>query len=78
MHTSSDPALDFEALNALTFGDLCHAIETGRIDAKRRGAAFEFRHREALLWSRRERALRRIFAPLAVKLSLDLDVGGCF
>jgi hypothetical protein len=78
MDTSSDPALDLEALNSLTFGDLCYAIETGRIDAKRRGATFEFRHREALLWSRRERALRRIFAPLAANLKLDLDIGACF
>lgn len=78
MNPSSDPALDYEALNALTFGDLCYAIETGRVDAERRGASFELRHREALIWSRRERALRRIFAPLAVNLRLDLDIGGCF
>jgi hypothetical protein len=77
MESSSDPAVD-QAADPLTFGDLCYAIEQGRVGAERRGASFELRQRDALLWARREIAFRTLLAPLADRLTLDLfDVGGC-
>ena len=72
MDTSPDPAMEGQTPEALTFGDLCYAIEKGRVDFERRGSNFELRLHEIRRWGRREVAFRTLLAPLSACLSLDL------
>lgn len=72
MDTSPDPAMETQTLDPLTFGDLCYAIEKGRLDYERHGSDFELRLHEIRRWGRREVAFRALLAPLADCLSLDL------
>lgn len=72
MKWSPDPARQPEALDPLTFGDLCYAIEKRRVPAEQRGASFELRVREIHRWGRRETAFRALLAPLTDCLSMDL------
>jgi hypothetical protein len=75
MDTSPDPAMEMQALDPLTFGDLCYAIEKGRISYDHCGSCFELRMHEIRRWGRRELAFRAMLAPLSASLSIDL--GGC-
>ncbi len=75
METSPDPAMETSALDPLTIGDLCYAIEKGRIEVERSGACFELRLQEIRRWGRQEIAFRALLEPLSDCLSLDL--GGC-
>ena len=72
MDTSPDPAVDMPALDRVTFGDLCYAIEKGRLEVARRGPSFVVSVYEARRWGRREIAFRALLAPLSACLSLDL------
>jgi hypothetical protein len=72
MDLSPDPAVEAEATDPLTFGDLCYAIEKGRLDVERRGSSFEVSVYEARRWGRREIAFRHLLAPLSSCLSFDL------
>lgn len=75
MDTSPDPAYEMQIPDPLTFGDLCYAIEKGRVCAERCGSSFELRVHDIRRWGRREVAFRALLAPLSASLSLDL--GGC-
>lgn len=72
MDTSPDPAIEMQTLDPLTFGDLCYAIERGRICYERSGSSFELRVHDVRRWGRSEVAFRAMMAPLASSLSLDL------
>lgn len=72
MDTSPNPAMETQTLDPLTFGDLCYAIEKGRISSERHGSSFELRLQEIRRWGRREVAFRALLAPLSDCLSLDL------
>ena len=72
MDLSPDPAVDVQQLDPLTFGDLCYAIEKGRLEVERRGRSFEVSVYEARRWGRREIAFRALLTPLSDCLSLDL------
>ena len=75
METSPDPALESQALDALTFGDLCYAIEKGRVGGvERHGSILELPLHEIRRWGRREIAFRALLAPLSD--CLRFDVGG--
>jgi hypothetical protein len=56
----------------VTFGDLCYAIEMGRVSIERRGASYELRLYDVRKWQRQEESLRIMLAPLADSLALDL------
>jgi hypothetical protein len=56
----------------VTFGDLCYAIEMGRVSTERRGASYELRLYDVRKWQRQEESLRIMLAPLADSLALDL------
>jgi hypothetical protein len=58
--------------DTLTFGDLCYAIEKGRLDVERHGSSFEVSVYEARRWGRQEVAFRALLAPLSGCLSFDL------
>ncbi len=75
METSPDPAMETSTLDSLTFGDLCFAIEKGRVEVERSGVCFELRLQEIRRWGRQEVAFRTLLAPLSDCLSIDL--GGC-
>ncbi len=72
MDYSPDPATNNAAPDAVTLGDLCFAIEKGRVSTDRRGAHYEMRLFEVRRWLRQEESLRIMLAPLASALSLDL------
>ncbi len=72
MDTSPDPAMDTQTPDMLTFGDLCYAIEKGRLDVERRGSSFELRLQEVRRWGRREVAFRALLEPLSDCLSFDI------
>ncbi len=72
MDTSPNPAMETRTPDPLTFGDLCYAIEKGRVSYERRGSSFELRLQEIRRWGRREVAFRALLAPLSECLSLDL------
>lgn len=75
MHMSPEPVSHTAAPDPLTVGDLCYAIEKGRIDVERHGASFELRVHDLRRWGRREAAFRTLLWPLTTYLSFDL--GGC-
>lgn len=56
----------------VTFGDLCFAIEKGRVSTERHGGDYELRLYDVRKWQRREESLRLLLAPLADSLALDL------
>lgn len=72
MDLSPDPAVDTQSPDPLTFGDLCYAIEKGRLGVERRGSSYEVSVYKARRWGRREIAFRHLLAPLSACLSLDL------
>lgn len=55
-----------------TFGDLCYAIEKGRVSTERHGGDYELRLHDVRKWQRQEESLRLLLAPLADCLALDL------
>lgn len=56
----------------VTFGDLCYAIEKGRVSTERHGGDYEIRLYDVRKWQRQEESLRILLAPLADSLALDL------
>lgn len=56
----------------VTFGDLCYAIERGRVSTERHGGDYELRLYDVRKWQRQEESLRLLLAPLANCLALDL------
>ena len=72
MDYSPDPAMNDMAADAVTFGDLCYAIEKGRVSTERRGSNYELRLYDVRKWQRQEESLRIMLAPLADSLALDL------
>ncbi len=76
MEYSPDPATtDMELVpppDGVTFGDLCYAIEMGRVSTERCGASYELRLQDVRRWRRQEESLRVMLAPLADSLALDL------
>jgi hypothetical protein len=72
MDLSPDPAVEMQQPDPLTFGDLCYAIEKGRLEVERHGSSFEVSVYEARRWGRREIAFRALLAPLSACLSGDL------
>ncbi|HET9109790.1 MAG TPA: hypothetical protein VFN78_03085 [Ktedonobacterales bacterium] len=72
MDYSLDPATSDTAVDSVTFGDLCYAIEKGRVSTERRGASYELRLHDVRRWRRQEESLRIMLAPLADSLALDL------
>lgn len=56
----------------VTFGDLCFAIEKGRVSTERHGGDYELRLYDVRKWQRQEESLRLLLAPLADSLALDL------
>lgn len=72
MNLSPDPATQAQEQDSLTFGDLCYAIEKGRLEVERHGSSYEVSVYEARRWSRRETAFRALLAPLSACLSGDL------
>ncbi len=75
MDYSPDPATTDMAevtTEAVTFGDLCYAIEKGRVSTERRGSSYELRISDVRKWQRQEESLRIMLAPLADSLALDL------
>lgn len=65
MDTSPNPAMENQTPDSVTFGDLCYAIEKGRIDVERHGSNFELRLLEIRRWGRREVAFRALLEPLS-------------
>ncbi|MGH2501031.1 MAG: hypothetical protein ACRDID_00800 [Ktedonobacterales bacterium] len=72
MDYSLDPATTEVVADALTLGDLCFAIEKGRVSTDRQGAHYEMRLYDVRRWLRQEESLRIMLAPLADALALDL------
>lgn len=72
MDYSPDPAANDVVVDAVTFGDLCFAIEKGRVSTDRQGAHYEMRIHDVRKWLRQEESLRIMLAPLADSLALDL------
>ncbi|HZC07964.1 MAG TPA: hypothetical protein VE338_20170 [Ktedonobacterales bacterium] len=75
MDYSPDPAttdMTDVAAELVTFGDLCYAIEKGRVSTERRGSSYELRLQDVRKWRRQEESLRVMLAPLADSLALDL------
>lgn len=72
MDTSPDPAMTTQTPDPITFGDLCYAIEKGRIGAERHGSSFELCLYDIRRWGRREIAFRSLLAPLSACLSFDI------
>lgn len=72
MDYSPDPAMNDTATDPVTFGDLCYAIEKGRVSTERRGSSYELRLYDVRRWRRQEESLRIMLAPLADSLALDL------
>lgn len=72
MDLSPDPAVENQSPDPLTFGDLCYAIEKGRLDVERRGPSYEVSVYEARRWGRREVAFRHLLAPLSACLNFEL------
>ncbi len=75
MDYSPDPAtsdMAEAASEAVTFGDLCYAIEKGRVSTERCGSSYELRISDVRKWQRQEESLRIMLAPLADSLALDL------
>ena len=72
MEYSPDPATTEMTSELVTLGDLCYAIEKGRVSTERRGASYEMRLYDVRKWQRQEESLRIMLAPLADSLSLDL------
>ena len=72
MDYSPDPAMNGMVADPVTFGDLCYAIEMGRVSTERRGASYELRLYDVRRWQRQEESLRIMLAPLADSLALDL------
>ena len=72
METSPDPAIDMRAPDSLTFGDLCYAIEKGRICYERCGSSLALRVHDIRRWGRREMAFRTLVAPLLTCPGLDM------
>lgn len=72
MHMSPEPVPPAAALDPLTVGDLCYAIERGRVDVKRHGSSFELRVHDLRRWGRREVAFRTLLWPLTTTMSFDL------
>ena len=60
------------APESVTFGDLCYAIEKGRVSTERHGGDYELRLYDVRNWQRQEESLRILLAPLADSLALDL------
>lgn len=58
--------------DAVTIGDLCYAIEKGRVSTERYGSTYELRLYDVRKWRRQEESLRFMLAPLADCLALDL------
>ena len=71
MDTSPDPAIEMQTPDPLTFGDLCYAIEKGRVCYERCGSSFELRVHDVRRWGRSEVAFRALLAPLADCLSFE-------
>lgn len=71
MDTSPDPAIEMQTPDPLTFGDLCYAIEKGRIYYERSASSFELRVHDVRRWGRSEVAFRALLAPLADCLSFE-------
>ena len=72
MDYSLDPATHDTTADEVTFGDLCYAIEKGRVSTERRGSSYELRLYDVRKWRRQEESLRIMLAPLADSLALDL------
>lgn len=72
MDYSPDPTIDGAAPETVTFGDLCFAIEKGRVSTDRRNTHYEMRLHDVRRWLRQEESLRIMLAPLADALALDL------
>jgi len=75
MDYSPDPATtDMAEMTpeSVTFGDLCFAIEKGRVSTERHGSSYELRISDVRKWQRQEESLRIMLAPLADSLALDL------
>lgn len=72
MTFSPDPATDPVIVDPVTLGDLCYAIEKGRVESERYGGMYELNVGSVRRWQRQEEALRVLLAPLADSLSLDL------
>lgn len=72
MDYSPDPATTDERPDPVTFGDLCFAIEKGRVSTERRGSDYAMRLYDVRRWRRQEESLRIMLAPLADSLALDL------
>ncbi|HEX9037122.1 MAG TPA: hypothetical protein VF808_09060 [Ktedonobacterales bacterium] len=72
MDPSPGAPMEAQMPDPLTFGDLCYAIEKGRLDVERRGSSFEVRIHEVRRWGRQEIAFRAMLEPLSGCLSLDL------
>ncbi|HEX8732860.1 MAG TPA: hypothetical protein VF725_12465 [Ktedonobacterales bacterium] len=72
MDYSPDPATTQDTPDAVTFGDLCFAIEKGRVSVGRRNAHYEMRVHDVRRWLRQEESLRIMLAPLTDALALDL------
>ena len=72
MDYSPDLTAQDSVADALTFGDLCYAIERGRVSTERSGANYEVRLYDVRKWQRQEESLRIMLAPLADSLALDL------
>lgn len=72
MDYSPDPATTQSATDPVTFGDLCYAIEKGRVSTERHGDSYALRLCDVRRWRRQEESLRVMLAPLADSLALDL------
>ncbi|MDE3229854.1 MAG: hypothetical protein KGO05_08215 [Chloroflexota bacterium] len=72
MDYSPDPATTQDAPDAVTFGDLCFAIEKGRVSVDRHNAHYKMRVHDVRRWLRQEESLRIMLAPLTDALALDL------
>jgi hypothetical protein len=72
MEYSPDPATTDATSEQVTFGDLCYAIEKGRVSTERRGSDYALRLYAVRRWRRQEESLRIMLAPLADSLALDL------
>ncbi len=72
MDYSPDSATTEMVVEMVTFGDLCYAIEMGRVSTERHGASYALRLYDVRKWRRQEESLRLMLAPLAESLAFDL------